>query len=199
MIQIDAFLSLFEKVKPAGQGKWMARCSGHPDKTPSLMIIQYPDGIGLRCFAGCDQTQVLDGVSLTYRDVKEGYDTSNPAEIRYARHASELRRKTQKEEENEQWAIDATQSALELFWELDLDQLIAAFILEEKEEPYGEPVPLFRDKRSAKRARVRGFLSLAARSEHEEEAEPEDAGRWGRQLVERLWDSAIQDEARRPK
>jgi hypothetical protein len=45
--------------RKAGAG-WMARCPAHHDQTPSLSICDADDGkVLIRCYAGCDQNQVI--------------------------------------------------------------------------------------------------------------------------------------------
>jgi hypothetical protein len=42
---------------------WVARCPAHHDRTPSLSISTGKDGkVLLRCFAGCDQSKVIDAL-----------------------------------------------------------------------------------------------------------------------------------------
>ena len=67
---IDNLLSLFEKVKPTGSGKWLACCSAHPDKSPSLAIKQTDDGkILLHCFSGCQVSDIVAAVGLELSDL----------------------------------------------------------------------------------------------------------------------------------
>ena len=44
-------------------GKWIARCPGHDDRKPSLSICEADDGkVLIKCFAGCEQAQVIDAL-----------------------------------------------------------------------------------------------------------------------------------------
>lgn len=48
----DRFLPLLRKVKPTGQGRWIACCPCHDDKTPSMTITEADDSVLMNCF-GC--------------------------------------------------------------------------------------------------------------------------------------------------
>lgn len=59
------FISRLSKVKRTGQGKFIAACPCHNDKSPSLGITEKPDGVILiNCFgcgaSGLDVCQTLD-------------------------------------------------------------------------------------------------------------------------------------------
>ncbi len=64
------FLSRFQNVKPTGPNRYMACCSAHEDKTPSLAISFIDDGrILCHCFAGCSALEVVSAVGLTLKDL----------------------------------------------------------------------------------------------------------------------------------
>ena len=70
MEPIDLLLSRLESVREMGTpGKWMARCSAHDDRTPSLSISLRGDSIALYCFAGCSTEDVLSAIGLTFSDL----------------------------------------------------------------------------------------------------------------------------------
>ncbi len=66
----DLLLSKLDKVKRTGNGRWMACCPAHEDKTPSLSIREI-DGekILVHCFSGCSVYEVLGAVGLTFDDL----------------------------------------------------------------------------------------------------------------------------------
>lgn len=69
-MSIDALLNNLNKVKRTGDGKWLACCPSHNDKTASLAITDNGDGrILINCFAGCDTYSVLSAVGLDWGDV----------------------------------------------------------------------------------------------------------------------------------
>jgi hypothetical protein len=69
-MDIEILLSKFDKVKPTGNGKWLACCSAHPDKSPSLAIKQTYDGkILLHCFSGCQVSDIVAAVGLELSDL----------------------------------------------------------------------------------------------------------------------------------
>lgn len=63
----DILLSKLEKVKRNGQGRWMACCPAHEDRSASLSIRELDDGRTLlHCFALCSVEDVLGAVGLTF-------------------------------------------------------------------------------------------------------------------------------------
>jgi hypothetical protein len=62
---VDVVLARLDGVRRSGRG-WIARCPAHADRSPSLSIAEGDEGRTLiRCFAGCDVTDVLGAVGLT--------------------------------------------------------------------------------------------------------------------------------------
>jgi len=60
---IQEILNNLNGVVPNGEGSWMALCPCHNDTKPSLSITESDDGKTLvKCFAGCDQTEVYNAV-----------------------------------------------------------------------------------------------------------------------------------------
>lgn len=69
-MKVDRLLSSLRKVKQTGQGEWVACCSAHDDRSPSLSIKETSDGMVLiHCFAGCSPLEVLNAVGMTFEDV----------------------------------------------------------------------------------------------------------------------------------
>ena len=69
-MSIDTLLSTLDKVKSNGNGKWLALCPAHPDRSPSLAIKQTDDGkILIHCFAGCQVTDIVAAVGLELSDL----------------------------------------------------------------------------------------------------------------------------------
>ena len=67
---IDNLLSKLDKVKPTGNGKYLACCPAHPDKSPSLAIKQTDDGkILIHCFSGCAVSDVVAAIGLELSDL----------------------------------------------------------------------------------------------------------------------------------
>jgi len=70
MSDINGFISGLEKVKNTGDGKWLACCPAHNDKSPSLAIKLTEDGkILIHCFAGCDVNSIVSSIGLTLADL----------------------------------------------------------------------------------------------------------------------------------
>jgi len=68
-MEITELLSKLEGVKPAGQGKWKARCPAHDDKDPSLSIAIDKEKILLHCFTGCPTASVLKAIGIEPADL----------------------------------------------------------------------------------------------------------------------------------
>lgn len=66
----DVLLSCLDRVKQTSPGSWIARCPAHDDKSPSLTITEMADERTLvHCFGGCDVSDVLGAVGLTFSDL----------------------------------------------------------------------------------------------------------------------------------
>lgn len=95
------------KGKRSSKGKWAARCPAHPDRGPSLIISERPNGsTGVHCFAGCDVRDVLGSVGLRmgdlFPDTKPDREAMALAEK--MRRQEELKRQEQRR--IERWKID---------------------------------------------------------------------------------------------
>jgi len=63
----DILLQHLNRVKRTGQGRYMARCCAHEDKSASLSVRELDDGrVLVHCFAGCSVEEVLGAVGLTF-------------------------------------------------------------------------------------------------------------------------------------
>lgn len=63
-------LARLEKVRQVAPNRYVAKCPGHKDKSPSLSIRETEDGKTLlHCFAGCAAPDVLAAVGLTLSDL----------------------------------------------------------------------------------------------------------------------------------
>jgi hypothetical protein len=57
-------------VKPTGPGRWIAKCPGHADRSPSLSIREGDDGrVLLHDFGGCSTSDVLEALGLQLSDL----------------------------------------------------------------------------------------------------------------------------------
>ena len=66
----DNLLSRLDKVKATGPGKWIACCPAHDDRNPSLGVTEKGDGaLLLKCWAGCETSDVVAAVGLTMADL----------------------------------------------------------------------------------------------------------------------------------
>jgi hypothetical protein len=51
-------------------GRWMANCPAHDDRTPSLSVMRFrDDNVWVHCFAGCETERVLDRLGLRFADL----------------------------------------------------------------------------------------------------------------------------------
>jgi hypothetical protein len=59
--------------RPAGRGKWQAKCPAHEDRNPSLSISEGQNGrVLLKCHAGCELKDILERLGLTVADINGG-------------------------------------------------------------------------------------------------------------------------------
>lgn len=66
----DRLLPQLSGVRQTGDGRYIAKCPAHDDRSPSLSIRLCDDGRALvHCFAGCETENVLAAVGLTFSDV----------------------------------------------------------------------------------------------------------------------------------
>lgn len=66
----DNLLSLLEGVKRTGNGTYLARCSAHQDRSPSLSIRETDEGkVLIHCHAGCSAHEVVSAVGLELADL----------------------------------------------------------------------------------------------------------------------------------
>lgn len=66
---LEVLLSRLDKIKSIGTGKWMACCPAHADKSPSLAITDKEGRILIKCFSGCEISDVLAALDLTFADL----------------------------------------------------------------------------------------------------------------------------------
>ena len=66
----DRLLDRLEGVRQTGHNRWIAKCSAHDDRSPSLSIRETDEGIlRIKCFAECGGADVLGAVGLELRDL----------------------------------------------------------------------------------------------------------------------------------
>lgn len=66
----DILLSRLVGVRQSAPTRWIAKCPGHEDKTPSLSIRELEDGrVLLHDFGGCSAADVISAVGLTMADL----------------------------------------------------------------------------------------------------------------------------------
>jgi hypothetical protein len=71
-MSIEVLLSRLDGVRKASDGRWMAKCPAHEDRSPSLSIRELRDGmILLHDFGGCSSEDVLFAVGLSMADLFE--------------------------------------------------------------------------------------------------------------------------------
>ncbi len=72
MNKVYDLLGRLEKVR-GKNGKWMACCPAHDDKSPSLSVRLMDDGrISIKCFSGCVGADIMQAIGLTLRDLYPG-------------------------------------------------------------------------------------------------------------------------------
>ena len=69
MTALDRLLSRLERVQTIGNNRYKALCPAHDDRSPSLAIKDDSDRLLLHCFSGCETTDVLGAIGLTFADI----------------------------------------------------------------------------------------------------------------------------------
>ena len=66
----DRLLDRLQGVRQTGHNRWMAKCSAHDDRSPSLSILETDEGIlRIKCFAECGGADVMGAVGLELKDL----------------------------------------------------------------------------------------------------------------------------------
>jgi hypothetical protein len=61
----DRFLPLLNKVRPTGDGRWIACCPVHDDKNPSMTITEANESVLMNCHScGANGKDVCDSLGL---------------------------------------------------------------------------------------------------------------------------------------
>lgn len=69
-MKVTDFVQRLSGSRETGQGRWIARCPAHEDRSPSLSIRQSDSGaILIHCFAGCDVHAVVTAAGITVSDL----------------------------------------------------------------------------------------------------------------------------------
>ena len=91
-MSVEKILDRLQGVRQAGEGRWMARCPAHEDRSPSLSIRESADHtVLLKCFAGCGAADVVAAVGLELRDLFPERPEHHKPAIRDYRHVHAAR------------------------------------------------------------------------------------------------------------
>jgi hypothetical protein len=115
--------------RPVGANRWIARCPGHRDKSPSLSIAEGRQArVLVTCFAGCSVTSILKAMGLRLRDLFSS-DPPSP----------EQQRAVETQRERERRAGRRIGEAAECARQLDdhVDRIGAALATLSNEDPRG--------------------------------------------------------------
>ena len=67
---VETLLARLDGVKRTGEGRWVARCPAHEDRSPSLSVRELPDGrLLVHDFGGCSTLDVLAAIGLSLQDL----------------------------------------------------------------------------------------------------------------------------------
>lgn len=67
---LERFLGRLDGVKNTGEGRWLAKCPAHQDRTPSLAVrVTDDDRMLVHCFAGCAFDDVVSAVGMEAADL----------------------------------------------------------------------------------------------------------------------------------
>jgi len=125
----DHLIERLEGAQETGSNRWIARCPGHNDRTPSLAIRQLDDGrVLVHCFAGCGTADVLAAVGLSLSDLfpkRYGHHFEPARDRRHLHAAREALRCLQLEVLVVALAAETIAKGLELD-DIDRERLFAA-------------------------------------------------------------------------
>ncbi len=91
---LETVLSSLEKVKKTGEGKYLAICPSHNDKSPSLAIKAVDDRVLIHCFAGCETADVLGALGLKFKDIMPNQCKGNFPKEKNPFYASDILKTT---------------------------------------------------------------------------------------------------------
>lgn len=89
-MDINEILNRLDGVRNHGNGRYMAKCPSHIDKTASLGISDKDGVILLRCFAGCETHWVVSGMGLQMSDLFPESTNKSGKPLRYRWSASQI-------------------------------------------------------------------------------------------------------------
>ncbi len=76
---VQGLLDRLEGVRPAGKGRWSAKCPGHEDRRNSLSVARGDDGRCLiHCHAGCGTAAILDACGVSQAELFPANPNRNP-------------------------------------------------------------------------------------------------------------------------
>ena len=91
MTSTEKLLDRLRGVKHTGNGRWIARCPAHQDRSPSLSIRETADGrVLLHDFGGCPTGDVLAALGLELRDLFDRPLADRPSPLRAGPSAREI-------------------------------------------------------------------------------------------------------------
>jgi hypothetical protein len=82
MADVGFLLSKLRKVRKTGQGRWMACCPAHEDRSPSLAVRDDAGKILIKCFAGCGTGDVVAAVGMELADLMPERPADNRGPLR---------------------------------------------------------------------------------------------------------------------
>jgi hypothetical protein len=68
-MDIQYIISRLEGARRTGEGRYIARCPAHADKSPSLAVTQKDSVILIHCFGGCTTADVLAAIGFELKDL----------------------------------------------------------------------------------------------------------------------------------
>ena len=90
MTALDRLLSRLERVQPIGNNRYKALCPAHDDRSPSLAIKDDSDRLLLHCFSGCETTDVLGAIGLTFADIMPNKSSGNFKKVKKPFYAMDV-------------------------------------------------------------------------------------------------------------
>jgi len=90
MSKMNALLARLERVR-GKNGRWVASCPHHADKSPSLALSEKDDGrILIHCFAGCSVQEVLGAIGMEFGDLFPDVEGHHHPKVKPRFHPADL-------------------------------------------------------------------------------------------------------------
>ena len=90
MSNLDKLLSSLDNVKRIGNDRYKSICPAHDDHTPTLYISGNDGKLLLKCFAGCENSDIVAAIGLTLADLMPDKSGGNFKKVKKPFYAMDI-------------------------------------------------------------------------------------------------------------